>query len=65
MYVTHISDWTTISDPCVPAPHPHAGRLGLDGTSYKEPLLGGDVIQRLQRPIPFIPFRFVSVASYF
>ena len=56
IYVTHISDRSTISDPRVPAPHPHAGKLGLDGTTCQERLLGDDVIRHSGDSIPLTPF---------
>ena len=63
MHVTQFSVMTAISDARVPAPHPHAGRLGLSGTSCQERLLGDDVIRgsrRLYSPSfpSYILFRF-------
>ena len=49
------SDRATISDPHVPAPHPHAGKFSLDGTSCQERLVGDDTIQCSGNPIPLIP----------
>ena len=51
MYVTHISDMPTTSDPHTPASHPHAGRLRLIVMSCKECLVGVDMAQCSQRAI--------------